>query len=103
MLGYGDQQGVMAYTLNGLYEEIERNKVQKEFIVKVSYLEIYNELVKDLLSSEDNNLELREDPVRGISVAGINEVTASNTNEVLQLLRFSSDFWFNVIFEKNWK
>ena len=87
MLGYADQQGIMAYTLNGLYNEIERNKPQKEFIAKVSYLEIYNELVKDLLSPNDNNLDIREDPIRGITIAGIYEVTASTTNEVLQLLK----------------
>lgn len=42
--------------------------------MKVSYLEIYNENIKDLLTIEDKNLDLREDPVKGPCVAGITEI-----------------------------
>jgi kinesin family protein 18/19 len=37
----------------------------------VSYLEIYNEFIKDLLTSDDKNLDLREDGKSGMVVAGL--------------------------------
>lgn len=56
------------------------------FQVTISYLEIYNELIKDLLSPS-GPLELREDN-RGqrITVSGLSEITATNRQEVIQLL-----------------
>lgn len=56
------------------------------FQVSISYLEIYNELIKDLLNPS-GPLELREDN-RGqrITVAGLSEITATNRQEVIQLL-----------------
>lgn len=54
--------------------------------MSISYLEIYNELIKDLLNPS-GPLELREDN-RGqrITVAGLSEITATNRQEVIQLL-----------------
>lgn len=56
------------------------------FQVSISYLEIYNELIRDLLNP-GGPLELREDN-RGqrITVAGLSEITALNRYEVIQLL-----------------
>ena len=39
----------------------------------MSYLEVYNENIKDLLTPSSQNLELREDTERGVTVAGITE------------------------------
>jgi kinesin family protein 18/19 len=87
MLGSGDQQGIMSLTLNDLFSEVESRKQDKDFAVKVSYVEVYNEMIKDLLSTEDNNLDLREDPVKGVCVAGVTEIGTNNTSEVMALLK----------------
>ena len=49
----------------------------------MSYLEIYNENIRDLLKPESGHLELREDS-RGhnIQVANLSEITATSTREV---------------------
>lgn len=54
--------------------------------VSISYLEIYNETIKDLLNPS-GSLELRDDN-RGprITVAGLSEIMATNRREVIQLL-----------------
>lgn len=54
--------------------------------VSITYLEIYNELIRDLLNP-GQPLELREDN-RGarITVAGLSEITAVSRHEVIQLL-----------------
>ena len=87
MIGSPDNPGIMFRSLNDLYNKIEKQKIIKDFIIKVSYLEIYNENIKDLLSADDRNLELREDPIRGVIVNAITEVLVNSTNEILQLLK----------------
>jgi kinesin family member 18/19 len=56
----------------------------------VSYLEIYNETIRDLLTSEDRTLDLREDGKQGQVIAGISEVEVSSTAEILTLLKVQS-------------
>lgn len=55
------------------------------FQVSISYLEIYNELIKDLLNP-GGPLELREDNRGRCTVAGLSEITAISRQEVIQLL-----------------
>jgi hypothetical protein len=53
----------------------------------MSYMEVYNEQVCDLLEVANKNLPLREDPDRGIViVAGLSEHKVSSYDEVLELL-----------------
>ena len=47
----------------------------KSFNVKVSFLEIYNETIRDLICPKSENIELREDPVKGVCIAGVSEIS----------------------------
>ena len=62
MLGTGEDPGIMARSLNELFELIEKSS-GKEYKLKMSYLEVYNETLRDLLVKGDN-LEMREDPLK---------------------------------------
>jgi len=55
--------------------------------VTVSFLEVYNENIRDLLSDVEEYLDLREDPIKGPMVAGITEVEASTSREIMDLLQ----------------
>jgi kinesin family protein 18/19 len=49
----------------------------------MSYLELYNEQIRDLLNPSSGYLELREDSRgRNIQVAGLQEISTTSTNEV---------------------
>lgn len=49
----------------------------------MSYLEIYNEQIRDLLNPSSGYLELREDSRgRNIQVAGLSEISTTCTDEV---------------------
>ena len=52
----------------------------------MSYLEIYNENIRDLLNPSSGHLELRDDSRgKNITVAGLSEVATKNTEEVTTL------------------
>ncbi|GCB77486.1 hypothetical protein scyTo_0018479 [Scyliorhinus torazame] len=67
MLGSVDQPGVMYRTMVELYEKIEEMKDEKICEVAVSYLEVYNEQIQDLLEPK-GSLAVREDPEKGTVV-----------------------------------
>lgn len=87
MLGSYHEPGVMVYTLKDLFARIEEQAENKEFAVKCSFFEIYNENVRDLLDARNDNCDIREDPCKGISIAGIREIRVQTAAEILDLLQ----------------
>jgi kinesin family protein 18/19 len=78
--------GCMAMALNELFETMDRTN-DVVFKVTMSYLEIYNENIRDLLNPTSGYLDLRDDSRgKNITVAGLSEVTTKNTEEVRTFL-----------------
>lgn len=79
MLGTEENPGLMVLTLRDLYKEIAKKSVElkREYRVTLTYVEIYNEFIRDLLAPPSATgieyLDLREDPIRGNTVAGVSE------------------------------
>ena len=88
MLGNDKNLGIMPLTLKELFLQINSYH-NREYNVKMWYLEIYNENIRDLLSNnnENNNLDLREDSNKGIIVSGITEIKATSSEHILNLLK----------------
>lgn len=57
------------------------------FMVRVSYLQIYNEIISDLLKVERTSLEIREDKKKGVFVEGLSEWAVRSPNEVYSLMQ----------------
>ncbi|KAL9650086.1 hypothetical protein ABK040_016408 [Willaertia magna] len=60
MNGYGSQPGIIPRAINELYQLIERNREIYKIQMKLSVIEIYNNDVRDLLSSNCGPLLLRQ-------------------------------------------
>ena len=60
--------GIIPRSLHQLFEELESHNIQ-EYSVRVSFLELYNEELFDLLSTTEDNSKLRifEDSTRKVS------------------------------------
>ncbi|XP_055384930.1 kinesin-like protein KIF19 [Condylostylus longicornis] len=81
-----DGDGLMVRAIDEIFQHVEQGENSNSYKVSISYLEIYNELIRDLLNP-GGPLELREDN-RGqrITVAGLKEIAAISRQEVIQLL-----------------
>ncbi|XP_041985135.1 kinesin-like protein Klp61F [Aricia agestis] len=80
--------GIIPRALSQLFDELRLSNT--EYTVRVSYLELYNEELFDLLSSSDDNSKLRiyEDVTRkGANIVnGLEEITVYNKNEVYRIM-----------------
>jgi centromeric protein E len=66
-------------------------KSNRQFIVRVSYMELYNESITDLQDSTNGNLQIRGDVHGGVYVDGLTETTCSNSEDVLAVLLAGKD------------
>ena len=88
MMGYNGD-GIIPRLNKDLMEAVLASKAKdptNEFLVTVSYLEIYNEVVKDLLNPSDKHLKIREHPDMGIYVEGLAELIVNTQNEITELI-----------------
>ena len=80
----------MILTLDELFKLINEWSDEREFQIKLSYLEIYNEMIRDLINVSTDMLDIREDPVKGITVAGLSEILVTSPQDVLNTIRMSN-------------
>ncbi|KFU94619.1 Kinesin-like KIF18A, partial [Chaetura pelagica] len=89
MLGSPEDPGVMYLTMMALYNCMEQIKEEKTCNVAVSYLEVYNEQIRDLLVSS-GPLAVREDAEKGVVVQGLTLHQPKSAEEILQMLDYGN-------------
>nr|XP_044609673.1 kinesin-like protein KIF18A isoform X3 [Equus asinus] len=85
MLGSAAEPGVMYLTMLHLYKSMDEIKGEKVCSIAVSYLEVYNEQIRDLLVNS-GPLAVREDAQKGVVVQGLTLHQPKSSEEILQLL-----------------
>ncbi|XP_038286658.1 kinesin-like protein KIF18A isoform X2 [Canis lupus familiaris] len=85
MLGSAADPGVMYLTMLDLYKSMDEIKEEKVCSTAVSYLEVYNEQIRDLLVNS-GPLAVREDAQKGVVVQGLTLHQPKSSEEILQLL-----------------
>ncbi|KAK8690769.1 hypothetical protein V6N13_074295 [Hibiscus sabdariffa] len=85
MLGTLESPGVIVLAIKDLFTNIRQRSFDGNHAVHLSYFEVYNETVRDLLSP-GRPLVLREDK-QGIVAAGITQYKAYSADEVMALLQ----------------
>ncbi|KAH9649191.1 kinesin-like protein KIN-7O [Citrus sinensis] len=87
MRGSLTEPGVIPRAVHDLFDII-LGKVDREFLLRMSYMEIYNEDINDLLAPEHRKLQIHESLERGIYVAGLREEIVASPQQVLNLMDF---------------
>ncbi|KAJ4833321.1 Kinesin-like protein KIN-8B [Turnera subulata] len=90
MVGAKEDPGLMVLSLHTIFDLIRRDNSSDEFEVTCSYLEVYNEVIYDLLEKSSGHLELREDPEQGIIVPGLRCIKVHSADKILELLNLGN-------------
>ncbi|XP_076953802.1 kinesin-like protein KIN-7K, chloroplastic isoform X2 [Bidens hawaiensis] len=82
----GDQRspGIIPLAVKDAFSIIQETP-SREFLLRVSYLEIYNEVINDLLNPAGQNLRIREDS-QGTFVEGVKEEVVLSPAHALSLI-----------------
>jgi hypothetical protein len=91
----GDTHGVIPRAIQHIFQCIEdlgsssQNQKKKDVQLKISFLEIYRENVRDLLnpSTREKDINIRQDNNGEILVSGVEEVAVNDKNQMLHLLQ----------------
>ncbi|RUP44910.1 kinesin heavy chain [Jimgerdemannia flammicorona] len=90
MMGVMDNdelKGITPRLVEQIFQSIVESPSNMEFTVKVSFMEIYMEKVRDLLAPQNDNLPIHEDKTRGVYVKGLAEVYVSSVDEIHEVMR----------------
>ncbi|KAL9151639.1 hypothetical protein ABFS82_11G064600 [Erythranthe guttata] len=77
--------GITEYALPDIYGYIQKHQ-ERDFVFKFSAMEIYNELVRDLLSVDNTPLRLLDDTERETTVEKLTEEILRDWSHVIHLL-----------------
>ena len=89
MMGIVDNpelMGIIPNAFNHIFGFIKTEGESKKFLVRCSFVEIYNEEVRDLLSKNNNKLDIREDPKKGTFVKDLTYITLKDTQDIHKCL-----------------
>nr|CCA15231.1 kinesinlike protein putative [Albugo laibachii Nc14] len=85
--GLVEERGIIPRAIEQIFQHISSNvSARTRFLVRASYLQIYNETISDLLKPERNNLTIREDKKRGVFVEGLSEWVVRSPEEIYGLM-----------------
>ncbi|KAF8401150.1 hypothetical protein HHK36_014454 [Tetracentron sinense] len=93
IFAYGQTSSGKTFTMRGItenavkdiYEHI-KNTPERDFVLKVSALEIYNETVVDLLNRASSSLRLLDDPEKGTIVEKLVEEVAKDSQHLRNII-----------------
>lgn len=82
-----EYRGAIPRIVDMIFDMILHSSSDIEYTVRVSYMEIYMERIKDLLNPTNDNLPIHEDKARGVYVKGLTEEYVSSAEEVYEVMR----------------
>lgn len=80
-------KGVIPRIVEQIFTSIMSSPSTIEYTVRVSYMEIYMERIRDLMAPQNDNLPVHEEKNRGVYVKGLLEIYVSSVQEVFEVMR----------------
>jgi len=104
MTGSKENPGIIPQLNDEMFQRIVTSQAEnpaKKFLVTCSFMEIYNEVLYDLLdpsigkgaskSRKDSNIEIKEHPALGVYVQGLQEIAVDSHVKIEQLMTQGND------------
>ena len=88
---FPNNAGIIPLTLEEIFDQIKKDKDIIDSQIGVSFIEIYNESINDLLDSSKINLDLRETVNKEVLVNNLTEIKIKNHEQALNLLLKGND------------
>ena len=83
-----EHRGIIPNAFDHIYGFLDdESNANKKFLVRASFLEIYNEEIRDLLGKDTGKkLDLREDKNKGVYVSDLSMITVKSVSEISGLM-----------------
>ena len=76
--------GIMPKSINYIWAIVGHR--QQKFYIKMSFLEIYNEQINDLLNPTKSNLQIRWDQKQGFFVEGLLVIECKKPEDIVEII-----------------
>lgn len=86
MYGSDLEPGIINLAVKSMFEKV-KGDTQREYLIRVSFLEIYNEVLRDLLEPAKTNLKIHENAKREIFVGDLSEHIVFNAEQVEEVMQ----------------
>ncbi|PWA81603.1 Kinesin, motor domain-containing protein [Artemisia annua] len=97
MNGSDNDPGIIHRAVKDIFAKTSLS-IDREFLIRVSYMDIYNEEINDLFVVENQKLQIHESLDRGIFVAGLREEIVNSADQVLKLIEMGEGLSFSSTF-----
>lgn len=78
-----ENKGIIPKAFTHIFGCIDASSEDQKFLVRCSYLEIYNESILDLLGKDtESKHEIKEDPNKGIYVKDLTNVIVKSVQDI---------------------
>ena len=86
MLGTSNDPGIVLLSLSEIFQYI-RSQKDRQFALRIGYVEIHNEMLIDLLNPDNKKLKIIDDPEKGgCIIQHCTEIPVQNPQDVVELL-----------------
>lgn len=86
MVGSQSDPGVIPLSFEQIFKQVNDHADHTDYSISISYLEIYCEIVRDIIEPERTNLNIREDLELGVHIQGVSKHIVGSWEETKLLL-----------------
>lgn len=90
MMGGKGDPGIIALSTCEMFKAISENP-GREYLLRISMCEIYNEVVRDLIDPTKTNLDVRAHRTRGVVISGVTEEIVTSVEQVLDIIEMGTN------------
>ena len=91
MFGENERLGLIQLSIFDLFDKLSL-KQDRKYTIQLSYIEIYNEVLRDLISPNSAVLDIREDPNKGVMISDLQEIEIFTPEQAVEMIKSGSRF-----------